>query len=259
MIPYYGGKTWLKKHIKSITENVVDVNGFIDVFVGGGSITDSLVDVYEHGIINDIDINLINLYETIKNSSSEFIEFTKMHKNELGLDEIKKFKYQVGQLDEFNQVERAFKYYVMARTSYSGKTYACPTNWKLDKFKKMNVEQDIVKIKSTLDKVDILNKNYSELNFSNTLCYCDPPYCVVYEPYYGLHGKNHKNFNHDEFHEWICNISKNNKVIISYDNSESIKNLYCDWNITEVNKKTTHINKGENISSSIKELIITNF
>jgi hypothetical protein len=53
----------------------------------------------------------------------------------------------------------------------------------------------------------------------------------------------------------------NNKIMISYEDSETIRELYKDWNIVEINKNTTNYNPRTKKSDIIKtdELLIMNY
>lgn len=107
-----------------------------------------------------------------------------------------------------------------------------------------------------------MSKDYSEIKLKNFLYYCDPPYYKVGDnTYYGLKGKSHKDFDHIRFFEYITNIAKENKVIISYEDSEPIRELYKDWNIVGLSKKTVNFNPNNKNNETLKtpELLIMNY
>ena len=55
--------------------------------------------------------------------------------------------------------------------------------------------------------------------------------------------------------------SMNNKIMISYEDSETIRELYKDWNIVEIDKNTINYNPRTKKSDTIKtnELLIMNY
>lgn len=46
MIKYYGGKKWLSKQIENYLPKNYEFDKFIDLFVGGGSISDKILKIY---------------------------------------------------------------------------------------------------------------------------------------------------------------------------------------------------------------------
>ena len=257
MIKYYGGKIWLGKQIENYLPKE-DLKGFCDVFVGGGSISDILSKHYKYNLINDKDANLINFYNVAKERNGELIEYILENRNKYSMLDIKNFK---NELENDEPLLRAFKYYSMIYSCFGGKPYDVPTKDKYNNYIKRNVEKDLLLCKSTLSNCSILNKDYKELIYSDILYYCDPPYYKVSSnTYYGKNGKNHKDFDHGEFAEWIKDRSKNNKIIISYEDSDYIRSLYKDFNIKEISKKTTTFSKNENNRTiDTPELLIMNY
>lgn len=261
MIKYYGGKIWLSKTIENYLPKNGNINCFVDLFVGGGSISDTLCNVYEKCIVNDMDENLINLYRVVKEGDMEkIIEIFEKLREETLFEDVRKLKQS---LDcETNKIFRAFNYYTCVYCGYGGKPYASPTRDKYNQYKRRNIRKDIEFIYKTISKCEIYSKDYSDIIYNNCLYYCDPPYNKVGDnTYYGLKGKTHKDFDHLKFYNYIKEISKNNYTIISYEDSRPIRELYKDFNIISISKKTVNFNPNSKNNETLQtnELLIMNY
>ena len=97
-------------------------------------------------------------------------------------------------------------------------------------------------------------------NIDGFFIYLDPPYKENNKiGLYGDKGELHKNFNHDMLFEWVQNHSKNNKIMISYDESSYIRNLYKNYNIYSFDFVYSMTNVGGKICKKGGEIVITNY
>ena len=64
-------------------------------------------------------------------------------------------------------------------------------------------------LKQDLSNIIFEENNYKDITVANALIYCDPPYKDTKQ--YSVS----KNFNHDEFWQWVREMSKNNIVVVS--------------------------------------------
>jgi DNA adenine methylase len=220
----------------------------------------------QHYIINDIDENLINFYKIVENSDlNELTNYFELNREKYNLEQIKGFREILKNKLFENEIEWAFYYYTCVYCGYGGKPYATPTKDKYSNYAKRDIKKDLQKCKNSLCNfdIDILNKEYKNIIFSNSFYYCDPPYCKVgATEYYGQNGENHKNFNHEDFFNFVNMLSNmNNKIMISYEDSEPIRKLYKNWNIIGIDKNTTNYNPKTKKSDIIKtnELLIMNY
>lgn len=261
MIKYFGGKSKLIKYF--IPYLPTNINKIIEPFVGGGSCTLEFSKLYPNieKVINDIDYNLITFYKIVENSDlNELSKWFEIQRNSLTLDKVKEFR-NILKTNNISQIERAFIYYTCDYCGYGGQAYATPTQDKFNQYKSRNIYKDLQRCKNTLRNCKIYNQDYTNINFENSFYYCDPPYYKVARPYYGYNGINHKGFNHEEFNKWITKIGENNKVMISYDDSDHIRELYKNWNIIEIPKNTiAYSPKNKNSVTVItNELLILNY
>lgn len=262
MIKYYGGKKCLGKIIENYLP-LTQCETFVDLFVGGGSITDCLCTKFAKTVINDKDENLINFYRCIKNYPfNETLAFFEEQRQKVSFEEIKDFRKRLNSGVILSNLEKAFYYYTCVYCGYGGKPYATPTTDKFNQYKRRNIKKDLTLCKNTLSLCDIYCEDYREIIYTQAFYYADPPYAKVGDnKYYGSNGKNHKEFNHLEFNEFIKDIAKDNCVMISYEDSEFIRDLYKGWNIIPLPKNTINYNPGKKQSETIKtnEVLILSY
>lgn len=262
MIKYYGGKKWLSKTIKSYLPDC-NKDVFVDLFVGGGSISDVLCKEFSTTLINDNDRNLMNFYQCVKDLDLYILE--KLFEDRRSIttfEEVRDFRKRLDD-DKITSIDRAFLYYSCVYCGYGGKPYASPTRDKFNQYKNRNIHKDLALCKETLSQCQLLCEDYHNITgFSNAFIYCDPPYAKVGDnTYYGVKGKSHREFNHYDFFDYINAEAKRNYVLISYEDSDFIRSLYKGWDILELPKKTVNYNpsNGNNETLVTNELIITNY
>ena len=111
------------------------------------------------------------------------------------------------------------------------------------------------------NKVLITNFDYEELlkkEGKNVFVFLDPPYySATKSALYGKNGHLHKSFDHERFAENMKNCR--HKWLITYDDSEYIRNLFSFANITTWNLTYGMGNITENSDQKGKELFISNY
>lgn len=240
-IPWIGGKTLLAKKIVSLFPDKVD--RYIEVFGGGGSVLfygdekRALLEVY-----NDLNGDLVNLFRCAKYHCSELQHEISGYFNARETFEDLKERLQIR---GFTDIQRAAMFYVLVKISYGadGRTFGC---------NKKNLTTDYLdKISLRLQSVIIENKDFENLIHAydrpGALFYCDPPYYKA-EQYYDVafSAEDHKRLKQ-------CLNGIKGRFILSYNDSEFIRELYRDFEIIPVERP-------HNLSKGIyKELIIKNF
>ena len=245
---YPGGKFYGFKFIKPLLE--IPHDEFREVFVGGGSVFLGK-DLAKSNWINDKDEELINFYQTIVDDTKSEKLYTMLNKEIVDKKRYKKIQNFVAK----NDIERAYKYFYLNRTSFSGimnkprcgymlGSSVTPDNW-VDRIKPVAEKMKNTKI-SCLDFRDMLLTGNA-----NLLVYLDPPYYKASQKIY-----NHEFSEKD--HQDLREILKNSKFkfILSYNNHEDIKDLYSWANIKD---ESWIYFMSENRRQDGKELIITNF
>jgi len=248
---YPGGKFYGAKLILPFTKKVH--SNYIEVFVGGASIF--LAKQKAKGInwINDIDRELINFYKIIQDKNTR-IKFYNLLKNEVANPQRHK---EVLNMKPKDSIERAFKYFYLNRTSFSGIMnkprwgYAVGSSITPDRW--INLIEPVAE---KLQGIKITDLDFRELlketiDNPDNMIYADPPYYKASKAIYN-----------NEFilqdHIDLMNILKKAKAkfILSYENSPEIKEMYSWANIKEVTWKYFMSEERRQVGS---ELIITNF
>jgi len=281
---YAGGKFYARK---LILEHVPKHKSYIEPFAGGGSIFFAKNKV-EYNQLNDIDSELVNVYQTIRDNSEELIfllkkrpesesripaEFTK---DVLYGDPLPASKELHGFFKNFfkpeNNIERAQRWFYLNRTSYSGIMNIQNMYWGYgDKFSMQpkNWAQNIKRTNQKLQGVYITNMDFEDVIDhapDGALLFIDPPYFNAdqdkfYQHYFAKE-------DHFRLAECLQRNTDRLKLFITYDNIPEIRKLYNwmtemhdkEWNYciqrTDDQKNGT-IRKGERYKG--KELFILNY
>lgn len=260
MIKYYGGKSWIGKWLRQyLPENPPST--FIDIFVGGGNVIDKVYKKFDKCVINDIDKNLINFYTQLKeNDISVICHYFEQQRSQLEFDDLKKFREKLSrEIDD--KMYYAYMYFTMNQCGFSGKCYDTGTRDNYSSYMVMDIKHYLEPIKDCLNKCEIHNKDYSEVVYKDCMYYFDPPYADVGNTnYYGYKGKNHSSFDHVKLRDFVNKVAKNNYVLISYEDSEYIRELYKDYTIITIDKKSVFYAKGSGVQSKeTNEVLIFNY
>ena len=120
-------------------------------------------------------------------------------------------------------------------------------------------------ISNVIHDVNFVNSDFAKLddvreNIDGFFIYLDPPYFGNKKTgLYGEKGELHKGFNHLELLEWVNKHRDNNLIMISYDDSPYIRELYKDYNIYSFDFVYSMTNTGGNLCKLGKEIVITNY
>ena len=244
-----------------------EFNKYIEPFVGGGAIFFYLLP--ETAILIDVNKDLINTYNIIRNNVSELIKSLKIHKNE------KDYYYEVRSQDrnpeEYNKlsdVNKASRTIYLNRCCFNG-LYRVNSkgqfNVPFGKYSnpKFCDEENLVAIHKALKNVLLINDSFEKcLDFAekDDFIYFDPPYVPI-SPSANFTSYTKGNFGKED-HIKLFNVYKNLdergcKVLLSNSYSEFILDLYKDYQINILHAKRA-INSDGSKRGKIKELLITN-
>lgn len=216
-----GGKFYARK---IITKYIPKHDFYVEPFVGGGSIFFHKNKV--NSWLNDFDKELINCYKIIKDDVQKLIK--KLSGHEANKTKHSWFK---NEFKPKNNLEKAFRYYYLNRTSYSGimKNENCffgygdkysmrPENWP------RQLEKNAKKLKNVRLTSYDFEKVINKIDQKNTFIFLDPPYFNADQNKF--YTKSFKN----EDHIRLCKILKKNKnkfkFLLTYDNSKEIREMY---------------------------------
>jgi DNA adenine methylase len=241
---YPGGKSKACKKLDYILNkhfNTKEIKNIISPFIGGSSFEYFLQNKYNYNIYaNDKFEPLYNFWNCCKFQKLELCkELESYIKKSCTKNDFIEIKKTI--LNEKNQLKKAVKFFILNRCSFNG----CVMNsgFSLEASKKRFTMSSIKRIQNlnlekfyiyNLDFKDFLNLEFIKKNNSQEdLIFLDPPYYLLNKSnLYGNNGNLHKNFNHKELYNILCN--KNN-WIMTYNNCDYIKKLYKDFIIIETN------------------------
>lgn len=287
-LKWAGGKTQLIQQIKEQLPKTIYNAPFtyIEPFVGSGAVLFWVLEQFpnvEKVIINDINADLINCYDTIKNEVEQLIEILSNWEHQyhnLIENEEKKKIYYYEKRTLFNQrdsqkVVQSALFIFLNRTCFNGLFRVNRKNGfnvPIGSYKKPQIcnSQNLRVVSLVLQKVIILNGDYSKtLDYAgkNTFFCFDPPYKPLNETSsFNAYTKNFfgdqeqirlKEFCqtlHKNKHQWILS----NSDLKSKDpTNDFFDDLYASFTIHRVNARRS-ISANGSKRGKLTELLITN-
>jgi DNA adenine methylase len=268
IVKWVGGKRQiLDKITKYIPKNITT---YYEPFVGGGAVLFNIQP--GKAVVNDINCELINLYQIIKNNVDELIEDLKKHKNE------EDYFYRVRELDRdkdkyglLTPIERSSRVIFLNKTCYNGLfrvNRAGEFNTPFGNYKNPNIINEVTlkAVSNYFNKANITfcNKDYEEVLTNarkGSFVYLDPPYDPVSDTA-SFTGYDKGGFDRDEQVRLKSTCDKLNEKGISFLLSNSatdfIIELYKDYKIEIIQAKRT-INSDPNKRGEIDEVLVSNF
>lgn len=289
---YPGGKSRKSVREKIMSRFPETYFEFRDALVGGGGIFFG-VPIDKKRWINDIDNDLISVYEALKTRPDDFIKQCRVIEaakegEPLAAAKAGKALYNARLKAEFDRfakggkdIDPALRYFFVNRTVWAGRVnynlksrmyFSNPSGWNIVFTNRMN------KAAKYLEAVKITCGSYQELLFAdgdNVLVYLDPPYFVNTK--LASSSRLYKHNFEKKDHVALCDAVKQckHKVVISYDNDPYIRTLYkgdqfnLGKGLGETHSRgvqwkycgsSSVVSNGQSPTKRVgKELIITNF
>lgn len=258
LLRYPGGKFYALKLLEPFIL-AVEHDEYREPFFGGGSVFWAK-DKAKYNWINDLEPELINLLNVIQISEKRE-KLLAYFENEI---EATKEKYQfVKQFVPTNDIESAYKYYYLNRTSFSGKMKNPSWGYRPKRsVPPIRWHEKINPCGDKLSNVKITNQDYEELLFApaqgeNVLLFLDPPYYNAKQESHYICAFTPKE------HIRLANNLKNTpyKFILTYDDCNEVRDLYKWANIYE-HQFFYRLDNAQDNNNKRKigcELVITNF
>jgi DNA adenine methylase len=172
------------------------------------------------------------------------------------------FQFLKKNLTLFNYLERAAAFFIFNRVTFSGTTLS--GGYSESAFNERFTESSIKRLNDLAKVINssiITNYDYEELlkiTGENVFIFLDPPYySATKSALYGKNGNLHKSFDHKRFAD---NMKKcKHKWLITYDDSNYIRNLFSFANIVPWCLTYGMRNITENSDQAGKELFISNY
>ena len=264
------------------------IERYIEPFVGGGAVLIDILQNYDvrQAYAFDINMDLINSYNVIKNNVEELITNLKRMETEylqLEQEERKNYFYNIS--NEYNDytlqenqqnVQRASQFIYLNRTCFNGL-------YRVNKDGKFNVpvgsyknpticdEENLRNLSELIQNVQFQYGDYRrsmEYVTENTFVYFDPPYRPL-NMTSGFTSYTKEDFNDDNQRELATFYrelnERNAKLMLSNSNPKNINeedkffdNIYQGFNIDEI-YASRMINANSNGRGKISEILVTNY
>ena len=269
ILKWVGGKRQLLNEIKKYIPE--KINTYFEPFIGGAAVLLELEP--KKAVINDVNLELSNLYKVVKEKHKELIKELENHKKNHSED----YYYKIRKWDreedykKKSDIEKAARFIYLNKTCFNGL-------WRVNSKGQNNVPSGKYKNPNILDKerieelhkylkdndIKILNGDFEECVKNaeeGDFVYFDPPYMPLSKT------SNFTDYSTDGFDEKdqirlkkICDELNKKKVkfLLSNSNCDFIKDLYKDYNIEIVNA-TRMINSDATKRGNVEEVLIKNY
>lgn len=257
---YPGGKN---RAVKLISTILPEFDEFREPFLGGGSIFVHTKQRFPNKKfwVNDLYLELFKFWEIAQKDIDSLLKKIYEWKNQFPIGK-ELHTFLNNNLTNFNDLERATAFFIYNRITFSGTSLS--GGYSEHAFKGRFTEssiQRLIPFSKVIQNSIITNHDYEELitkEGKNVFIFLDPPYySATKSALYGKNGNLHKSFDHIRFAE-IMKVCKH-KWLITYDDSEYIRNLFSFANIIpwDLTYGMRNVSSGSNQKG--KELFISNY
>lgn len=268
VVKWVGGKRQLLPQIIPFFPK--RISSYCEPFIGGGAVFFYLQP--KQAIINDLNHDLILVYETIRDNLDELLENLKLHQND------KDYYYTLRNIDRdvdkfktLSKVERASRLLYLNKTCFNG-LYRVNSSGEFNspfgnyKNPKIVNEKTLTAVSNYLksNNIKFFNEDFAKtLNRieSGGFVYLDPPYDPVSQTA-NFTGYNQSGFNRQEqirLKEACDQLNERNiKFMLSNSATDFIIDLYKDYNIKTVTARRA-VNVNGQKRGEVAEVIIRNY
>ncbi|MEB6215906.1 DNA adenine methylase [Mammaliicoccus sciuri] len=266
-----GGKRQLLPYLKELLPT--SFNTYYEPFVGGGALFFDLA--HDRAVINDINTDLINAFNSIKSDVDQLIELLETHK----LYNSKEYYYGIrgvdrdGRIDTMTPVQRAARILYMLRVNFNG-LYRVNSknqfNTPYGRYSNPKIvdRENLLTISQYLNNndIEILNTDFEEAVKTakkGDFCYFDSPYVPLTQT------SNFTNYTASGFgldeqerlRDVFVELDKRGVyVMLSNSDSPIVHELYKDYkNTTHIVSASRMINSKSDGRGKVNEVVITNY
>lgn len=259
---YPGGKSRAVKFLKDFFPK--EFKEYREPFFGGGSVGIYIEQHYNNIrlIGNDLNYELFCFWLSVKDNIDELaanileIKNTYTDGRELYSDIINRRKSNLSTL------QRGIDFFVLNRITFSG--VADSGGYSEQSFQKRFTISSIdrlIKAHDVVKDFEFYSNDFEDIiskDGEDVFIFLDPPYhSASKSKLYGKNGDLHMGFDHHKLHEILKNTK--HKFLMTYDDSEFIRNLYKDFNKIDWNLQYGMNNFKQKKSAIGKELLISNY
>ena len=257
---YPGGKS---RSVDLISTIIPEFDEFREPFLGGGSIFIYAKQRFPNKKfwINDLYFELYKFWEMTQKDVDALIDKVYEWRNQFPVGkELHKFLNE--NLATFNDLERGAAFFIYNRITFSGTSLS--GGFSEGAFTGRFTESSIQRLNQFAKVINgstITNLDYEDLvkkEGENVFIFLDPPYySATKSALYGKNGNMHKSFDHVKFADTMKNCT--HKWLITYDDSEYIRDLFSFANIMPWELMYGMRNVTEGSDQKGKELFISNY
>ncbi|MBW7951208.1 MAG: DNA adenine methylase [Chitinophagales bacterium] len=257
---YPGGKS---RSVDLISTIIPEFDEFREPFLGGGSIFIYAKQRFPNKTfwINDLYFELYKFWEMTQKDVDALIDKIYEWRNQFPIGkELHKFLNE--NLSTFNDLERGAAFFIYNRITFSGTSLS--GGFSEHAFTGRFTESSIQRLNQFAKVINgstITNLDYEELvkkDGENVFIFLDPPYySATKSALYGKNGNMHKSFDHVKFADNMKNCK--HKWLITYDDSEYIRELFSFANIIPWELMYGMRNVTAGADQKGKELFISNY
>lgn len=257
---YPGGKS---RAVELISKLLPEFDEFREPFLGGGSVFIYVKQRFPNKKfwVNDLYFELFKFWEMTQKDVDALIEKIYEWRNQFRIGK-ELYKFLNSNLKSFNDLERAAAFFIYNRITFSGTSLS--GGFSEHAFSGRFTESSIKRLKELARVIygsTITNLDYEELvkeEGENVFIFLDPPYySATKSALYGKNGNMHKSFDHIKFAETMRNCE--HKWLITYDDSEYIRDLFSYANIIPWDLTYGMRNVTDGSDQKGKELFISNY
>jgi len=268
-VKWVGGKKRLLNELKIFFPE--EYNKYYEPFLGGGSVFFNFSP--KNATIGDLNKQLINCYLTIRDNFDELKEKLLELQNKNTSEEYYELRTEFNKLKQYdsNIIYVSAMFIYLNKAGYGGvyrENSKGGFNVPYGKYKSLNLydEKKFIEIKKVLENknINILNSDYKDIikdAKKGDFIYLDPPYYKENKSSFTKYQK--QDFNEDNQKELFNLLNSLDKkgvyFLLSNSNTEFIKSLYKDYNITEVSVGRHINNKKKTIQKKNNEVLIYNY
>jgi DNA adenine methylase len=257
---YPGGKS---RAVDLISTLVPQFEEFREPFLGGGSIFVYLKQKFPNKKfwVNDLYLELFKFWEMSQKDVDAVIEKVYDWKNKFSEGK-QLHKFLTENISKFGDLEKAAAFFIFNRITFSGTSES--GGYSEQSYQGRFTESSIHRLKKlggVINGTKITNLDFQkviEQEGKNVFIFLDPPYySATKSALYGKNGNLHKGFDHVRFAETMKTCKHN--WLITYDDSEYIRNLFSFANIIPWDLTYGMRNQTDTSDQIGKELFISNF
>lgn len=258
---YPGGKSRAAKWLVSLFP---DFKEYREPFLGGGSVFVEMKQIYKSKDywVNDLYYDLYCFWTAVQCQPTFLQYYINIWKSKF-IDGRELYNYLIDNLLDFDGIHRAAAFFILNRITFSGTSLS--GGYSQESFEKRFTDSSIERIMEVYRLFDlrmrITNLDYSKLleeDGDNVFVFMDPPYySATKSALYGNNGELHIGFDHQRFADDVKKCR--HKWMITYDDCDYIRELFCDYYITpfELVYGMRNVSEGKNMKGN--EILITNY